>query len=945
MDGDREHLLEAELPPGEELPEGFPSSVRHLDTDPFLRIQKEEADTWSASVPEGVAAALKIHEAKRQEHIYEFIITEKHHCQLLKVIQRVFCEGMTQYLDIKPELLERLFPQLDTLIDLHFEFLRQLRERQDQTAVIPTIADILLAQFQEENAVRWQQAYGAFCSQHTDAVSIYKDQLKSDRRFQEFVQQCSNNPLLRKMGIPECILTVTTRITKYPLLIEPLIKTAKDRPAEQQRLRNCLSLVKSILVDVNEQVAEKDRAQKLLEIYNKMDARSYVTHEGKKFKKGDIMMEDRKLLFDGVCTLVSPPMVPGSSGGRGSRSPGPLLLNVVVLSDVVLFLQESNQKYTFVTPEGKTGAVPVPSLVAREKQGPDWPKSLYLLSTSVEGTPPDCYELAVVQPRDRQEWISGIRRAVDLSSGGSLDARETEAETARKELESKYMRMRQLTSELRGRDLALARLLEEKMRLLGEMLEELGVEGPPPPSYLHLVQERRDGEREGVTREQVLAEVQEATKLASSLFSSGANLGRSGSSVGEHQTQGYESPGLPRRAETFGGFDATKEGGEAAGVEGRKGKDGLPGPLLVDLDPAQQAAAVALTHHLNTIMCMVSEHFTSLEGFKVELAECKDRAALGWGRYKHNQQLEELRIRQEQLAVERRSWARHREEQERELQEKMEAMMRNQRQLEQERKDVEQQRNKLYSKLEALRDQGFEFGTNMTVIGPGHLQSQQSEPAFVMEVRKAVSPGSGSEARKTTVSAHSSLPHPGDRKPSSLPPPPPNSKKASESKNHHLLSATNESKGDLHEVKQQIPLALAKLSMGGPKSKEKNRTCSKIEKPSISAPIPLMGGSGQMLPFKLSECDRKSSSQLPSPKAGYQKLSSNSFAEERVGRSVGREEGGHSRTGSSPASMSGRPMANTLPKSLGRGPSPTDRQQTEIQKVNYANSGEEVFYF
>ena len=44
------------------------------------------------------------------------------------------------------------------------------------------------------------------------------------------------------------------RITKYPLLIEPLIKTAKDRPEEQQKLRNCLHLVKNILVDVNGQV-------------------------------------------------------------------------------------------------------------------------------------------------------------------------------------------------------------------------------------------------------------------------------------------------------------------------------------------------------------------------------------------------------------------------------------------------------------------------------------------------------------------------------------------------------------------------------------------------------------------------------------------------------------------------------------------------------------------
>ena len=63
-------------------------------------------------------------------------------------------------------------------------------------------------------------------------------------------------------------------------------------------------------------------------------------------------------------------------------------------------------------------------------------------------------------------------------------------------------------------------------------------------------------------------------------------------------------------------------------------------------------------------------------------------------RYKHNQQLEELRVKQEQLAVEQRSWARQREEQEREMQEKMEAVRRDQATMEQERKDVEQQRNK-----------------------------------------------------------------------------------------------------------------------------------------------------------------------------------------------------------------------------------------------------------
>lgn len=119
---------------------------------------------------------------------------------------------------------------------------------------------------------------------------------------------------------------------------------------------------------------------------------------------------------------------------------------------------------------------------------------------------------------------------------------------------------------------------------------------------------------------------------------------------------------------------------------------------------------------------------------------------------------------------------------------------------------------------------------------------------------------------------------------------------------------------------------------------------------------------------------RKNSSS--SPKAGYQKLSSNSFAaaEDRVSRTHVRDNEqhvSHARTGSSPASMagkssnvsslflvgistykinlfSGRPMSNTLPKNSGRNVSPDkndNKPLTEIQKVNYANTGEEVFYF
>lgn len=58
--------------------------------------------------------------------------------------------------------------------------------------------------------------------------------------------------------------------------------------------------------------------------------------------------------------------------------------------------------------------------------------------------------------------------------------------------------------------------------------------------------------------------------MASSLYAPGTNLSRSVSSVGEHQSEAYISPTLPKRAETFGGFDNANKDQlpAAAGVKG-----------------------------------------------------------------------------------------------------------------------------------------------------------------------------------------------------------------------------------------------------------------------------------------------------------------------------------------------------------------------------------------
>ena len=92
--------------------------------------------------------------------------------------------------------------------------------------------------------------------------------------------------------------------------------------------------------DVNATVADKERKARFLEIYQKLDPKSKIFINGRQFKKSDLLSDNRKLMFEGVGNLQQ-------SKGRS------ILVNFVVLSDIVIFLQENNQKYMFITPENK----------------------------------------------------------------------------------------------------------------------------------------------------------------------------------------------------------------------------------------------------------------------------------------------------------------------------------------------------------------------------------------------------------------------------------------------------------------------------------------------------------------------------------------------------------------------------------------------------------------
>lgn len=68
-------------------------------------------------------------------------------------------DGLQKYFNLGPNL-ERMFPRLLDLTELHLNFLSRLRRRQREAPIVYSIADILLEQFSTDHAVKLQSAYG-----------------------------------------------------------------------------------------------------------------------------------------------------------------------------------------------------------------------------------------------------------------------------------------------------------------------------------------------------------------------------------------------------------------------------------------------------------------------------------------------------------------------------------------------------------------------------------------------------------------------------------------------------------------------------------------------------------------------------------------------------------------------------------------------------------------
>uniref|UniRef100_A0A8C6U1I1 Rho/rac guanine nucleotide exchange factor (GEF) 18b n=1 Tax=Neogobius melanostomus TaxID=47308 RepID=A0A8C6U1I1_9GOBI len=844
--------------------------------------QDLEAESWSSAVDPQFVKKHSKENVKRQDVIYELMQTEMHHVRTLKIMLRVYVRELKENLQMDSGRLDCLFPRLENLLELHTHFLSRLKERRrenfeslsDRNYLISSVADILIAQFSGEIGEKMKDSYGDFCSHHSEAVSYYKEQLQNNKKFHSTIRKINNMSIVRRLGVTECILLVTQRITKYPVLVERILHNTEAGTQEHKDLAHALTLIKDTIVQVDTLVNLHEKMSRLRDIYNKMEPKSQgKIKDGRVFRREDLAQGRRRLLHDGTVNWRA-------ASGRLKD------ILAVLLSDVMILIQEKDQRYVFAAVDNKPSVISLQKLIVREVAHEE--KAMFLICAS--SNEPEMYEIHTSSKEERNTWMTQIRQAVESCP-------QTEERLFSEEEEARALRLREFQERLSQKDAVIVQALSEKLQLFADVAESVaGFENTASRSLLR---------GDGMDLQQGEALLKGAITEVENL----QNLLQSG--VKEEPLE--EVPGaLPRRAGTFGGYDSTptilnnnatvKKSFSGESKNRDRSQRASSDPQLKDLcgnltleetvdesccspprwnriwsDSFPEAEffdrVLMLSQRLYSLQAIIAQQDSQLELQKASLTE---RASLP-SRYRGNclQEQEKQRtlaLQREELASFHKLQVQHRQEQQRwekerekhrqqveaneaKLRQREEECKQLEERLAEEREELERQREKYQEDLERLRE-----STRAVEKEKERLEHQKKSKRKTIEVMTSVVPLSGSlngGPSPTGLSELKGLRNSVSVAPSDFPERPEVTLRREVSSSAlktevplHLLSTTNQHKSV--SVSQQIPTKLAALS--SVKGSKQGKSMKASHRSDSTASVDMK----QMLPLKLSARDDSS---------------------------------------------------------------------------------------
>ncbi|KAJ8695175.1 RHO1 GDP-GTP exchange protein 2 [Pleurotus ostreatus] len=219
---------------------------------------------WIHSVPPEIVNSVSDTEKKRQEAINEVIYTERDFVRDLEYLRDVWINQLKDS-DIiaaerRTDFLEQVFWNIHDIIAVNTRLRDALNKRQKSYAVVERIGDILL------DAVPHFGPFVSYGAHQLYGKYEFEKEKNSNPAFAQFVEMTERLPESRKLELNAYLTKPTTRLARYPLLLQAVLKHTPEDSPDKIILPKVIALVKEFLGKVNAESGKTENRFNLLQL-------------------------------------------------------------------------------------------------------------------------------------------------------------------------------------------------------------------------------------------------------------------------------------------------------------------------------------------------------------------------------------------------------------------------------------------------------------------------------------------------------------------------------------------------------------------------------------------------------------------------------------------------------------------------------------------------------
>ncbi|KAK4195391.1 putative rho1 guanine nucleotide exchange factor 1 [Triangularia verruculosa] len=377
--------------------------------------QTDEQRLWINSVPKEIADSIGDREKKRQEVIAEVCYTERDFVKDLEYLRDFWIYPLRGKINglspIPPQRREKVVKTIfSNIIDppsihaVSSKFARSLTERQQKAPVVKNIGDVFL------EYVPHFEPFIHYGSKQLEGKHEFENERSINKDFASFVDEIERRRESRKLELNGYLTKPTTRLARYPLLLENVLKYTEDGNPDKEDLPKVLTLIRDFLSKVNAESGKAENRFNLRRLHENLKFRPNekvdlkLTHEGREmvyktqFKKSpaETTADITAFLFDHAILLVRIKQVGKTEDIKAYRRPIPLeLLSIKEMDEVI---PQSAVK--------RTSSSLLPLRAATDTKKGEWPVTFRHLGKNG-------YELTLYATNQsgRQKWLEFIDAA------------------------------------------------------------------------------------------------------------------------------------------------------------------------------------------------------------------------------------------------------------------------------------------------------------------------------------------------------------------------------------------------------------------------------------------------------------------------------------------------------------------------------------------------------